>query len=457
MKTRIHGLYVIVDPDACNGHSPAETARLALEGGASVIQWRDKRRDKGAQLPDASTIRDLCTERGAVFIVNDHADLAVAVGADGVHLGQHDLNISDVRPLVGADMLIGVSTNTPQEALEAEAAGADYVAVGAIFPTHSKLETRPSTLTSLRQIKHAVSVPVVAIGGIRAENIAGVVLSGGDAAAVISAVCGAADPRRAASVLASAFAPAVSAAVDKERLREIVNAYISTINNRERDAFAALFAKDGSREDPSGTHVGRDEIGRSWDKMQLHDRPFQIRVHNIVVVRQEAALYWSIEHRHDDGGAALAHGVEIIGVEDSGEIASARSYWSRDALPGSRSRAVAEATIAALNAKDCRAYVELWAEDGMWQAPGRHLPTIGAENIRAACDAMLGTQNDLSISIDAVCASGTEVALAWTSTLSGKRRQVTVSGVDIIEVDADGRISALHSYWEPDQLRSVGS
>jgi thiamine-phosphate diphosphorylase len=139
-------------------------------------------------------------------IVNDHADLALAAGAGGLHLGQHDLPLAAARAIVGDAMIVGVSTNNAAEARAAEAGGADYVAVGAIFATSSKGTTRPADLERVREVKSAVTVPVVAIGGINASNIADIVEAGADAAAVISAVCGAPDPRAAASVLAAAFA-----------------------------------------------------------------------------------------------------------------------------------------------------------------------------------------------------------------------------------------------------------
>jgi len=205
--TRIVGLYVIVDPAACAGRDAVEVARLALDGGATIIQWRDKTRDKGDQLAQARAIAALCRERGAPFIVNDHVDLALAAGAAGVHLGQHDLPIEAVRPMLGTAAIIGVSTNNAEEALHAEAAGAGYVAVGAIFRTSSKSETRAADLDRIRAVKAAVRVPVVAIGGIDATNIASVVEAGADAAAVIRAVCAAADPRAAAAALAAAFRP----------------------------------------------------------------------------------------------------------------------------------------------------------------------------------------------------------------------------------------------------------
>ncbi len=201
---RIHGLYVIVDPAACQGRAPVEVARQALAGGASVIQWRDKGRDKGDQLDDARRIRDLCRERGVPFIVNDHADLAWVLGADGVHVGQRDLPAKLVRAML-PNAIVGVSTNGPEEAQAAAASGATYVAVGSIFPTRSKATTRPADPDRIRQVRAAVRLPIVAIGGIDASNIDLVIAAGADAAAVISAVCSADDPESAARALASRF------------------------------------------------------------------------------------------------------------------------------------------------------------------------------------------------------------------------------------------------------------
>lgn len=201
----IRGLYVIIDPDACAGREPVEIARLALEGGAAVIQWRDKRREKGEQLAPARAIRALCAQHGAAFIVNDHVDLALAAGADGIHLGQRDLPVEAVRPLVPPGFLIGVSTNNAEEARQAESAGASYVAAGSIFVTGSKETTRAASPQRLREVRAAVSVPLVAIGGIDASNIDQVLAAGADAVAVISAVCAADDPRAAARALASRF------------------------------------------------------------------------------------------------------------------------------------------------------------------------------------------------------------------------------------------------------------
>jgi len=203
----VHGLYVIVDPNACSDRDAVEVARLALEGGAAMLQWRDKHRDKGDQIADARAIRNLCREHGALFIVNDHVDLALAVGADGVHLGQHDLPAAEARTLVPESFLLGVSTNNVEEAQRAEADGASYVAVGSIFATDTKEITRPASPDTLRQVKRGVGLPVVAIGGIDAANVAEVVAAGADAVAVISAVCSADDVRAAARELRTRIAP----------------------------------------------------------------------------------------------------------------------------------------------------------------------------------------------------------------------------------------------------------
>ncbi len=201
---KISGLYVIIDPEACAGRDTVDVARQALEGGAAMLQWRDKQREKGDQLPQARAIRELCVGRGALFIVNDHVDLALALGADGVHLGQQDLPVELVRPLVPPGFIIGASTNNATEARAAQERGASYVAVGAVFPTASKepARTRAASPERVREVKSAVDLPVVAIGGINASNVEQVLAMGADAVAVISAVCSAADPRAAAAELA---------------------------------------------------------------------------------------------------------------------------------------------------------------------------------------------------------------------------------------------------------------
>lgn len=205
MSERLRGLYVIIDPAVAHGRDEVAIAQAALDGGARLLQLREKTREKGLQLPIAEALQALCRERGATFLVNDHVDLALAVGADGVHVGQKDLPVSVVRRLLPGGAIIGCSTNNAEEARRAQADGADYVSVGRLFPTGSKEDTRPATLETLRSVRAAVSVPVCAIGGIDEANIDEVIAAGADMAAVIAAVIAAEDVEGAARRLAERF------------------------------------------------------------------------------------------------------------------------------------------------------------------------------------------------------------------------------------------------------------
>ena len=205
MRDRLRGLYVIIDPEVARGRDEAEIAREAIAGGASMIQLRDKAREKGLQLPIAADLVAICRDAGVPFIINDHADLALAAGADGVHLGQKDLPVSAVRQLLGPTGVIGCSTNNANEAKKAVADGADYVSLGRLFPTGSKADTRPATLDTLRAVKASVDVAVCAIGGINESNIDNVIAAGADIVSVISAVVATPDVRAATRVLASRF------------------------------------------------------------------------------------------------------------------------------------------------------------------------------------------------------------------------------------------------------------
>ena len=208
----VSGLYVLIDPAACKRVGPVETTRLALEGGASLIQWRDKLRDKGAQLADARKVFGLCRAFDATFIVNDHADLALVLAGDdpdadmGIHLGQSDLPVAAARRILPAAFVVGASTNNVAEAIAAAEAGATYIAVGDLFGTASKQGTRAASPSRLKEVKDALGqLPVVGIGGINLGNVGEVIRAGADAVAVISAVCGADDPRAAAAQLVGAI------------------------------------------------------------------------------------------------------------------------------------------------------------------------------------------------------------------------------------------------------------
>jgi thiamine-phosphate pyrophosphorylase len=179
-----------------------DVARAALEGGATIIQFRDKELDSRALLDLATQLRQLTRARGATFIVNDRVDIALASDADGLHLGQDDLPISVARGILAPSALIGASATTPREALAAQQAGASYLGVGPIFPTPSKPDAGEAIgLSALTDIRRAVAIPVLAIGGLTCENIPGVIHAGADGIAVISAVAEAPDMAAAAANL----------------------------------------------------------------------------------------------------------------------------------------------------------------------------------------------------------------------------------------------------------------
>ncbi|MCX6003958.1 MAG: thiamine phosphate synthase [Chloroflexi bacterium] len=200
----IIGLYAVVDTDALKGRSHLDIARQVIFGGAGTVQLRDKTTEKRALLAVAQELQNLCVENGTLFIVNDYLDIALAAGADGLHIGQEDLPVSIARKLAPMDMLIGCSVFTAEQAQKAVADGADYVAVGAVFPTPSK-DTVVTGLEELLRVRQAVSVPLVAIGGLTLENIAEVKKAGADSVAVIGAILGADSPGTAAREIIKAF------------------------------------------------------------------------------------------------------------------------------------------------------------------------------------------------------------------------------------------------------------
>jgi len=206
-RDRVKGLYVILDPAFCGGRPEAEVAEAALRGGATMVQWRDKSRDKGEMLPPLRQVQEVCAAHNALLIVNDHVDLALAIGADGVHVGQKDLPVALARRLLPHDRLVGCSTALVEEAVAAQAQGADYIAVGSIYPTTSKEATRPAGVDTLKRVRQAISLPLVAIGGIKPENVAQVMAAGADAVAVITAVVAAPDVEAAARHLIERMRP----------------------------------------------------------------------------------------------------------------------------------------------------------------------------------------------------------------------------------------------------------
>ena len=173
----------------------------AIDGGASIVQLREKHLDEAAFLAEAEQFTALCRRKGVVSIINDRVDIALKSGADGVHVGQADLEAGSARDLLGPDKILGVSAHSAEEALRAQAAGADYLGVGAAFATGTKADAKPISRQTIRSITAAVDIPVVAIGGITRDNILELKNCGLDGAAVVSALFAQPDVRAAAEEL----------------------------------------------------------------------------------------------------------------------------------------------------------------------------------------------------------------------------------------------------------------
>ncbi len=184
--------YAMVDP--AGGHDPVALARILLEAGARILQLRLKDAPSRDFLAAARTIVGLCRARGALMIVNDRADIARLAEADGVHVGQDDLPVAAARAIVGAGRIVGVSTHDVEQARTAEAAGADYIGFGAIYPGGLKNVANAQGLERLRAVRSAVRIPIVAIGGITEATAPAVLAAGANAVAIISDVARAADP-----------------------------------------------------------------------------------------------------------------------------------------------------------------------------------------------------------------------------------------------------------------------
>ena len=202
---RLTGLYAIIDSQALNERSHIEVASQLIKGGVGIIQLRDKLRSKGELLPIAQQIKELCSKHDVLFIMNDYLDLALAADADGLHLGQKDLPISAARRLMPIDKIIGCSTTTVEQAVAAESGGADYIAAGSIYTTSFKETATVIGLERLHQIRQAVGLPLVAIGGITEDKVTEVLAAGADSIAMISAVLKTEDVEEATRQVVASF------------------------------------------------------------------------------------------------------------------------------------------------------------------------------------------------------------------------------------------------------------
>lgn len=176
------------------GESLTDVCKNVLEHGATFLQIREKDLDTESFSQEASALKSLCPAHGVPFVVNDSVEIALEIDADGVHVGQSDIRGRDIRAMIGADKILGISAGTVAEAVAAEKAGADYIGVGAVFGTSTKKNARNLSVEKLQEISGAVSIPVVAIGGINASNILSLSGSGVDGVAVVSAIFAAKDP-----------------------------------------------------------------------------------------------------------------------------------------------------------------------------------------------------------------------------------------------------------------------
>jgi thiamine-phosphate pyrophosphorylase len=194
-------LYAVTDRSWLHGETLYDQVEKALKGGATMIQLREKKLDREHFIEEAREIKELCHRYHVPFIVNDDVDIAVLVDADGVHVGQSDMEALEVRSKLGPDKIIGVSAGTVEEALTAQKHGADYLGVGAVFPTSSKDDADAVSYDTLKAICKAVDIPVCAIGGISVSNVEKLSGSGICGVAVISAIFAQPDIEKAAAQL----------------------------------------------------------------------------------------------------------------------------------------------------------------------------------------------------------------------------------------------------------------
>lgn len=201
IKIPDYRLYLVTDRDLVGGKDFLDSIEQAILGGVTFLQLREKSLSSREFYLVAAKVKEIATRYRIPFVINDRLDIAIAVDADGLHVGQSDLPVAVARKILGPKKIIGVSAATISEAIEAEKGGADYLGVGAIYPTGTKTDARSVGLTQLREIRQSVSIPVVAIGGIKEENTANVMKTGIEGVSIVSAILAQDDPKQAAENL----------------------------------------------------------------------------------------------------------------------------------------------------------------------------------------------------------------------------------------------------------------
>ena len=195
-------LYLVTDRTLSRGRSTYDIVKAAVAGGVTCVQLREKNLSTRAFIAEARLLKELLAPMGIPLIINDRLDVALAVGADGVHLGQQDMDIIDARRLVGPGGAIGISAESLEDALRARAQGADYIGISPVFATATKTDAAaPLGLEGVRRIRAAVHLPMVGIGGISRDNAATVIAAGANGVAVVSAIVAADFPEQAAAAL----------------------------------------------------------------------------------------------------------------------------------------------------------------------------------------------------------------------------------------------------------------
>ncbi|MBP0725676.1 thiamine phosphate synthase [Bacillus sp. RG28] len=200
-KSIDYKLYLVTDRNVLGNRDLIQSVEEAIQGGATVVQLREKNCSSLDFYNLAIKLKKVTSKYGVPLIINDRLDIALAVKADGLHIGQEDLPLTVVKTIVGDDMIIGVSANTLEEALLAEKQGADYVGIGAVYPTDTKLDADYLTLDDLRSIRKAISIPIVGIGGINEKNAVEVMGTNIEGVAIVSAILGKQDVKQAAQEL----------------------------------------------------------------------------------------------------------------------------------------------------------------------------------------------------------------------------------------------------------------
>lgn len=206
MKRFDLSLYLVLDPQLCADMGMVETTRRAVDGGVTMVQLRDKQGRTAALVETGRALQAVLKPSGALLVINDDVEAAIALRADGLHIGQEDMDARTARALVGPDMVLGLSVETEALAAAVDPEIIDYAGIGPVFATSTKPDHKPPLgFSGLSRLVSVCRVPSVAIGGLKGSHVEGVVKAGADGIAVVSAICGMPDPRAAALALAKAI------------------------------------------------------------------------------------------------------------------------------------------------------------------------------------------------------------------------------------------------------------